>query len=434
MSAHKIQNAMLTLAFSPFPLRLSHPLDNRNCMQTNQSTPINHQNNIDQILPSFPSNMARYSSRHRVAQSQRSRFSSNHPLHKLQEVGAEVQFFIILAFLIQIVILFLNICLGWPYSLPLVLYSCLVLNSAAVISYNVNSFRLHLLLLRNDLGARLYYKFLGWTQFAIVCWFFIGLSHCGNIALLKNTPIWLFMRIRLVPNDYEFELRTAEFWGLSAICLLLAFFCSILHLFSGCLLLKMSNVRRAGGNMSNATPAEASTRLPLPPPSNVELAEINRKREIALTLLRKSLEQQPIPPVAASSSTDSTESAEEDLCLVCFEKYSEEDQRAKLVCECGVNAVGIHDSCLRRWLEESRNCPLCRSTVFLVEELLEEEETERVEVVVVSTLGVNENGGENGLFGMVEMTDSGESLAESMEEGRDANDESGNVEGRLPRI
>ena len=122
---------------------------------------------------------------------------------------------------------------------------------------------------------KLYFKVSSFTQFAITIWFLVGFLF-GSTELFKNTPVWLFIRIRLMPVDYTDDIfHEASFWGHSLTLLFLSGLCLVFHFYAATLLLKMSNSNRYHVNDSIASPADGgSTRMPLPPPTNIELAEI----------------------------------------------------------------------------------------------------------------------------------------------------------------
>jgi len=59
----------------------------------------------------------------------------------------------------------------------------------------------------------------------------------------------------------------------------------------------------------------------------------------------------------------------EGECVICMEEFDEENPRLRTHCACGENRVTTHRECIERWRESKNTCPLCRSLLFLEEDL-----------------------------------------------------------------
>jgi Ring finger domain len=52
-----------------------------------------------------------------------------------------------------------------------------------------------------------------------------------------------------------------------------------------------------------------------------------------------------------------------DECVICMEPFDSSNPRMPTVCNCGVNKTYFHLPCLYQWIEQSEECPSCRTKI-----------------------------------------------------------------------
>jgi hypothetical protein len=52
-----------------------------------------------------------------------------------------------------------------------------------------------------------------------------------------------------------------------------------------------------------------------------------------------------------------------DECVICMEPFDSTNPRMPTLCHCGTNKTYFHLPCLYQWIEQSENCPSCRTKI-----------------------------------------------------------------------
>jgi hypothetical protein len=75
------------------------------------------------------------------------------------------------------------------------------------------------------------------------------------------------------------------------------------------------------------------------------------------------IQQQMAEQMILSTAGKSVVDAIADECVICMEPFDSTNPRMPTLCQCGANKTYFHLPCLYQWIEQSENCPSCRSKI-----------------------------------------------------------------------
>jgi C4-type Zn-finger protein len=55
----------------------------------------------------------------------------------------------------------------------------------------------------------------------------------------------------------------------------------------------------------------------------------------------------------------------QEQCIICMDDFSEKSEVSELKCD---ERHIFHTACLQKWMQQNLNCPLCKTTVKLVDQ------------------------------------------------------------------
>jgi hypothetical protein len=269
-------------------------------------------------------------------------------VRRLQEARETVSACLFAATIIQAFILLLNLIAGWYFS-------------PALIAYEVVVFFLPLLNHWKEPGNptlnrdRKHYL-VSFVSAALVVWGVIGfIVLFFSPAVFRETPLWVFLRVRLDPEDTfdDNDYYTAVFWV--AVSLLVILFIVVKFMYGTAAVVAFRLIYRF--------PVDAAETGTTRSGVAVQMGGTQRQAAAAAVVVER------VDPVILSLALTALLSDDEtDLtlgeCLICLDPFTSEDKRAETYCACGVNGVAMHSACLDRWRVEKRTCPQCREVLW----------------------------------------------------------------------